>query len=214
MYLSKLTLNIEHPASKRALANYYEAHRLLWRGFPDKKDGGSPRVLFRVENSPAGYPPVVLVQSDLEPSWDPLLRDGVLSSAQAKEFSPQFTSGQRLRFRLRANPTKKITKESRSKDGTPRKRKPRVGLFGEEKQTAWLKRKAEAGGFCLLDVAISSHGTVTSRKPGWRIPITHHAVTFYGILEVRDPALFTDALRAGIGSAKAFGFGLLSLARA
>jgi CRISPR system Cascade subunit CasE len=37
-------------------------------------------------------------------------------------------------------------------------------------------------------------------------------VLFSGRLEVTDAALFRDALAKGIGSGKAFGFGLLSIA--
>ena len=40
------------------------------------------------------------------------------------------------------------------------------------------------------------------------------AVRFDGLLAVTDPALFRNTLQTGIGSAKAFGFGLLSLAPA
>jgi CRISPR system Cascade subunit CasE len=38
-------------------------------------------------------------------------------------------------------------------------------------------------------------------------------VDFEGILEVTDPEEFAAAVTAGIGPAKAFGFGLLSVAR-
>jgi CRISPR system Cascade subunit CasE len=43
--------------------------------------------------------------------------------------------------------------------------------------------------------------------------MTHLAVQFDGVLEVTDPAKFLETVRQGIGSAKGFGFGLLSLAR-
>jgi CRISPR system Cascade subunit CasE len=38
-----------------------------------------------------------------------------------------------------------------------------------------------------------------------------HAVQFDGVLTVTDAAEFADGIRGGIGSAKAFGFGLLSI---
>jgi CRISPR system Cascade subunit CasE len=38
----------------------------------------------------------------------------------------------------------------------------------------------------------------------------HHAVEFEGVLAVTDPATFAQAFTHGIGSAKAFGFGLLA----
>ena len=46
-------------------------------------------------------------------------------------------------------------------------------------------------------------------KPGARG--TLHAIEFKGELAVRDAALFRATVAAGVGSAKAFGFGLLAL---
>lgn len=42
--------------------------------------------------------------------------------------------------------------------------------------------------------------------------ISLYAVRFEGILTVTDPDTFRTTVATGIGSAKAFGFGLLSLA--
>jgi CRISPR system Cascade subunit CasE len=44
------------------------------------------------------------------------------------------------------------------------------------------------------------------------MPLRFGAVLFEGRLEVTDRELFLTALREGIGSGKAFGFGLLSVA--
>jgi CRISPR system Cascade subunit CasE len=44
--------------------------------------------------------------------------------------------------------------------------------------------------------------------------LTHQAVLYVGALAVRDNTAFLQAYKKGIGSGKAFGFGLLSLARA
>jgi CRISPR system Cascade subunit CasE len=43
---------------------------------------------------------------------------------------------------------------------------------------------------------------------------THVPVLFEGVLRVNDPAKLIEAVRNGIGSAKGYGFGLLSLAPA
>ena len=40
------------------------------------------------------------------------------------------------------------------------------------------------------------------------------AIDYEGLLEVRDPAVFTTALAQGIGKAKAFGCGLMLIRRA
>ncbi len=43
-------------------------------------------------------------------------------------------------------------------------------------------------------------------------PGLHSAVEFEGVLTVTDPAKFHETFTRGIGSAKAFGFGLLVIA--
>ena len=57
-------------------------------------------------------------------------------------------------------------------------------------------------------------GTVGRKLYGHRHDITHFAVKFEGELVVTDPTRFAETLKNGIGSAKGFGFGLLSVARA
>ena len=44
-------------------------------------------------------------------------------------------------------------------------------------------------------------------------PHTHYTADFSGMLSVCEVSRFEGAFVAGIGSAKAYGFGLLSLAR-
>ncbi|MEV5086000.1 type I-E CRISPR-associated protein Cas6/Cse3/CasE, partial [Streptomyces sp. NPDC056159] len=54
-----------------------------------------------------------------------------------------------------------------------------------------------------------SHSTV---QGGRRAPVSLVTVTFDGRLEVTDPQLLRRALTQGIGKAKAYGCGLLTLA--
>ena len=84
-------------------------------------------------------------------------------------------------------------------------------LYQEEEQLAWLHRKGEAAGFTVLDCRISAVERQVSRKQGKTL--VHQAVLFDGRLQVTDPLVFRQAVEQGIGSAKGFGFGLLSLAR-
>jgi len=204
MYLSKLTLN-PSPACRqvlRDLANPYEMHRTILRAYPGREDGGPGRVLFRLEPPTPGQPPVVLVQSDKPPKWDAL--DAVsdyLLSAEAKEFTPSLTVGRRLRFRLHANPTVK-------RDGK------RHGLPDDQAQQDWLLRKGRAGGFRPLDFTVRRSTKLTSRRSSDNGPTReiHLAVDYEGILEVTDAGAFAKALAAGIGPAKGYGFGLLSVA--
>jgi CRISPR system Cascade subunit CasE len=87
-----------------------------------------------------------------------------------------------------------------------------------------LERKADAAGFKLRRVR-SSAGSVPAvdvrpeaNQLGWRYSddgrkrLQFGAVLFEGELSVSDAARFRQALASGIGSGKAYGFGLLSIA--
>lgn len=215
MFLSKLWLNPHHPNVRRDLANVYELHRTLLKTFPDRDAGGPGRVLFRVELGLGGNrEPVVLVQSEYRPEWSRLAEGFRPAPVKALD-DVAFHPGQRLRFRLRANPTKRLRTTSVGRDGKavdPKWIGQRVGLLREDEQEGWLKRKAESLGFRLLDVQLVPDGNVLARKD--KSTLTLAAVTFEGSLEVVNPVCFLQAWHTGIGSGKAFGFGLLSLAGA
>lgn len=198
-------------------------------------------VLFRVETDDKSRLVKVYVQSLAEPDWSFLdgLNDYLCDSTEAlayehKDIWPawqKLQSGQILSFRLRANPTKRIAKE-----GDPLKGK-RVQLQREDDQIAWLLRKGREmgtdmpGGFDLLmkkvkdghgneflvpRVHVISEGKYTGRKKDAAIErsTTHFAAHFEGLLQVTDADAFLQTLIRGIGSGKAFGFGLLSIAPA
>jgi CRISPR system Cascade subunit CasE len=218
MYLSRLILNPRSRQVRSEISNPYEMHRTLMRAFPERLPEAE-RVLFRLDADPRSGRLTLLVQSLMEPDWSWLAEPRPQSYLQptgepnpgVKSFQPQFDPGQRLVFRLRANPTVK-------RDGR------RLGLLREEDQRAWLARKAAQGGFTVLSADLRTEGLEKGRiqRPADRSPIgqgeSHRlsmlAVRFDGLLQVSDPARFLDTLQTGIGSGKGLGFGLLSLARA
>lgn len=217
IWLSKLPL---YPRSRhvlRDLRNPYEMHRTLMSAFPDRIEGGAGSVRFRVEpfDKRSGETPIiVLVQSEKEPDWANLPSDYLTETATTKLLSGfNFQVGDRFRFRLRANPTKRLRRSSVGPDGQPidpRWEGKRIGLRKEEDQIAWLARKGEASGFRILAVKVDPEHRDRSRK-GNEIWITQTAALFEGVLEVISPKSFESAFRQGIGSAKGFGFGLLSI---
>lgn len=199
MFLSCLDLD---PSPTRRLtrlwlANPYRIHQRLCLAF---REPG--RVLFRMEERPNLR---LLVQSPTEPDWGAAFADHpVLSSPpRCKPFDPAEAVGRRLRFRLRANPTVK-------REGC------RHALVDEEDQHAWLIRKGEQGGFVPSTVAVRGGMMQVSSKGRHRggDRQLHFAVEFEGLLRVVAADPFADAVRHGIGSGKAYGFGLLSLAPA
>ena len=212
MYLSRLILNPRSRRAQREIADPYQMHRSLMRAFPDDLKESDERVLFRLDADTRGGAPTVLLQSWLEPSWDWLDDEGargyLLRPPETKAFDLRLAAGQVLAFRLRANPTVK----RKFDDGDHK----RVGLYREEEQIEWLKRKGEQGGFRLLAARAGSESRVGGviRRDGENKPhkLTLLAVQFDGLLQVTDPDRLRETVRQGIGSGKGLGFGLLSLA--
>ena len=230
MYLSKLVLNPRHDQAQRDLAAPYELHRTLGRAFPQattthyRQECG---VLFRIEPpSPSGA--VVLVQSGAEPDWQKLVPGYALRTDGPKPFAPTLQVGQQLRFRLVANPVRRTRREG--SDG--KSRVHRIPLIhggpnaaGHPTYWEWLERQGREHGF-EVDLARTQDTPVQSgtgprgtpgsggNTPGGKRAQVHVGIRFDGVLAVREPAALAAVLRDGFGPAKAYGFGLISLAPA
>jgi CRISPR system Cascade subunit CasE len=205
MYLSKIHIPWQQAQ------NPYQLHQALWRLFPGLDDA-EREFLFRVEQQQKGVGAQVLLQSSVKPQ----------SSEQSpailalREYALNIQNGQRLRFRLRANPIKTIKDSSKGtveKKGKTFTKTVRVPLLHEEQQQAWLERKLQT--FVQLDSLIVQPEPVLyfrkAKEEGRSGKI--QTVMFDGILTVTDAVVFTSQISKGIGPAKAFGCGLISLAR-
>jgi CRISPR system Cascade subunit CasE len=237
MFLSRLILNSRSRAARRDLGDCHDLHRTIMSAFPQAQsnDAGARAqfdVLFRIDIDRRTGKVVLLVQSSLQPDWSKLPPDYLLD-AHGETDNPACKSidetygalqmGTRLRFRLRANPTRKIETKS-APDGRKRNGK-RVELYKEEDQIAWLQRKAENAGFRLLGVRINPDALNLRAAPenkasgqrnhkGQKQGLTFGSVLFEGELAITDMEKFQAALASGIGPGKAYGFGLLSITRA
>ena len=197
-------------------------------------------VLYRVEQMRDGV--VVLVQSSHNPDWARLPQGYLLATPATKSLTALYATlqpGMELAFRLHANPTRRIS--DRNQTQAAQWRGKRVNLTHEPDQIDWLHRKGAASGFTLLtvrarpaglpvsqllphssDAAANAPSDVTDARarPGALVTgrrastgsLTFGSVTFDGRLRVTDPDLFLAALQQGLGSGKAYGFGLLSIA--
>jgi CRISPR system Cascade subunit CasE len=223
IYLSRLMLNPWSRAVQRDLANCQDMHRTLLSAFGESEVSVRRMfgVLYRVE--PTQRTLRVLVQSRAKPDWG-TLRPGYLvadeDSAICRRVDDVYARlqvGQSLRFRLRANPTKRLLGPPQG-IGTHARGK-RVDLRREEDRLAWLARKAERGGFSLLTVhtapaVLNARANAEPRQVGWsgEGKMIFGAAVFEGVLRITDTDRFGMSLADGIGSAKAYGFGLLSIA--
>lgn len=190
--------------------NPYQFHQALWKLFPGYEDAERD-FLFRVEQFQSGVGAQVLLQSAIKPEGN---QQSPMLLAQ-REFALSIPSGQRLRFRLRANPIKTIKDSSKGtvmKKGKTFTKTVRVPLLHEEQQQVWLERKLQD--FAQLETLIVQPEPVTYfRKAKEDRSGKIQTVLFDGIMTVTDPAEFEAQVLQGIGPAKAFGCGLLSVAR-
>ncbi len=210
LYLSKLVLNARNPAVTKEVNNPYQIHRTIMRAFPVdlSKD---ERILFRVEEKPHLS---ILVQSTICPDWEPIVnKEGyVLAEPTIKDLSGlTFQRGAIYRFRLRANPSKKI----KDKAGKTHESK-RVGIYNDTECTAWLERKGVSAGFSLivdsLIIKSAPYRTIFIHTANKTQKATINMVDFDGLLRAEDPRLLKQHISIGIGPAKGFGCGLLSAA--
>jgi len=207
----------------------YELHRDLSRALGKRDTAG---YLFRTDIDRSERPPkrVVLVQSRAPGEWGTL--GDKLALLEVRKRKWELERSQRYRFFLRANATR--AKKARLHELANVRGKPfrdergkRVAVRGEAELFAWLGRQGVAHGFRCVETSFPQEDGPPALVPAVRILPErdvewrgngkrgrHAGVDFEGLLEVRDAGRMALALQSGIGPAKAFGFGLLSLAPA
>jgi len=223
--LSRLRLHPRDPLVIRDLGDVVALHRTVMRAFP-QHDGVDPRaafgVLFRNESAlrrdvdRVGLPHELLVQSLVAPDWSQLPEGYVLNAdvRDAGGLLDAMADGRRLRFRLLGNATRKTALPRPGRERPRHSR--RVPLGSDDALRAWLENRADDAGFALLG---GLGGLRIDVLPPLRQQVRAGGVTvrpvlYEGQLQVRDPDAFRNALRNGIGPAKAYGCGLLSIAPA
>jgi len=266
LYLSRLILNPRNSLVQKDVRDCHKMHCRAMSGFPklEKKESEENKarekygVLYRVDWQPKHKCLMLLVQSNIAPMWDALPGDYLRQDTeklnpawrQVDEKFAALRTGDRLKFRLRANPTCRIgkTKVDNKLCGK------RVEIYDEAKRLAWLERKAHDGGFELMQLATKERlvpCVQVAPEPkitGWRPKenrqsrretegsgdvkagvaedeiilsrkedapdLRFGSVVFEGMLQITEVKIFLRTLRAGIGTGKAYGFGLLSIAPA
>ncbi|MGW1711524.1 type I-E CRISPR-associated protein Cas6/Cse3/CasE [Streptomyces sp. NPDC002206] len=206
-----------------------EGPRVLWR----LDQNARAEVLLYIV-SPARPDLTHLVE---QAGWPAAATDPETPGWQTRPYAPfldRLTAGESWAFRLTANPVHHI----RRKADEPKKR---TAHLNPVHQMAWLLDRQERGGFRILEKPDGKRllpGGTTFKKyehPGDQYELTVRdkrdlsfdksrsagtrgrsvslvTVTFDGRLEVTDPAALRSTLTQGIGKAKAYGCGLITLA--
>ena len=203
-HLTQVTLDFATAAGLR-LRDCYDWHQAVWKAFPGR-DGEQRDFLTRLDRRREGFRLLMVSPTQpVRPDWCPADTE----SWKTKPIPETYFTRKRYAFQLCANPTKKVASKT---DGTVTKNGRRVPLGKREELVEWIRRKGEQGGFTVVEAALRtfSRGREYFDKNGRQG--LHSAVEFQGVLTVTDPAKFHETFTRGIGSAKAFGFGLLVIA--
>lgn len=203
LHLTQILVSYEDAVRLLRIRDTYDWHQRVWQAFGGR-DGQERDFLIRVDRKEESYRVLILSRSSpTKPNWCPTDCFGT------KLVPEDYFTRSHYRFRLLANPTRKIRSD---KSGERTKNGRRVPITQRKELIDWLQRKAAVGGFTVNSDSLrtiprgreyfhkaDSHGT-------------HTAVEFQGELIVTDSQQFRTAVANGIGSAKAFGFGLLVIA--
>lgn len=223
MFLSKIQLNPRRLQAQRLLSDRRALHAAVLAGLPEQPvlepAPGQPRVLWRLDMDQP-HQPVVLTVTGTRPDFTHLAEQGGWPGAEVPFAVRDYTrlldrlaAGQTYRFRLTANPT-----HSPKLGNPPQDRGKRLAHVTHAQQLGWLTDRVEALGVDLPelahggapDVLVTGRAKVFFRHDKGRV--TLGVVTFDGRLQVSDPDRLRTALVSGIGPAKAYGCGLLTLA--
>ena len=215
--LTRIRLHRASSDVMRSVSDPVDLHRKVMAGF-GQVNGSSARealgVLWRFEFD-ANQRPILTIQSNTGGDWSAL--DPFVESIDHKDIDPVLDAlhaGQNLRFLLRANATRKIN--TKSGPDEVRRNGQRVPLRSPDKARDWLVRHGEVAGFGVVEgpgaPAVDIRSEAPNRGRRGSGVVTVEATRFEGLLTVTEPVKLAQAVRIGIGPAKAFGCGLLSLA--
>ncbi|MBS3976179.1 MAG: type I-E CRISPR-associated protein Cas6/Cse3/CasE [Syntrophomonadaceae bacterium] len=213
MYLSRIPLNVKRRDTMQALASPHVFHSEVELSFQRRMDDEHKRMLWRVDYF--GEMCYLLVLTADLPEFNHIANKFGYGQWEHKNYNPllaRLEQGQFWRFRLRANPVHSSFAEKNEKSN-------RGKVFAhvtQQQQKQWLTDRAQAYGFSLQENAFDV--VHTEWKKFYKTKGKSHGITlriadFEGILTISDIDSFRNALIHGIGRAKAYGCGLLTLAR-
>ena len=231
MYFSLITPDPDRmrEAIHQRLHGPYADHQWLWHWFPAER-GVSRDFLFRRYEDQSQVRYYVVSQRP------PVQQSGAWQT-QTRDYAPQLKVGEHLTFDLRANPTvrhghggtskrhdvvmnakKKLLAEhglTRWQDWQGSDR-PAVQDVIQSACAHWLIQRSERLGFSInvQKLQVQAYATHQERQQHKQRELQFSTVDLAGELTVTDVACFQTALMNGIGSAKAFGCGLLLVRRA
>lgn len=214
MYLTHMPLNPDRRSTRELLASPQRLHAAVLSAFVPGT-GATGRILWRLD-SRARHRLDLYIVSPVSPSLEAMADQAgwpsqpVWRTADYVPFLNALEGSQEWVFRLRANPVRSIR-------GPSGGRGKRVALLDEASQGEWLQERAASHGFEVSMGSLGPNLRVTERRTerfrrGGSGQVTLGTTAFEGVLRILDPTALRTALTYGIGSAKGYGCGLMTLA--
>lgn len=236
MYLSRIALNGARINTHRLLASPYKLHAAVEAAFPPDsvRKNTDGRILWRLDSVMQPRETWLYVVSPEKPDFTHIVEQAGWPSHpewQTTDYGPRLDKiavGQRWAFRLRANPVRTV-KEDKGKNPNPEVIGKVLGHVTVAQQLQWLIDRADGHGFSLVNTDMDGKTEDGVSVPIPACQITQRAVQRFehrgarvtlstaqydGVLEVTDANCFRKTLGFGLGRAKSFGCGLLTIATA
>jgi CRISPR system Cascade subunit CasE len=190
---------------------------------PSHSDG--PRVLWRIDRNSRAET-YLYIASPATPDLTHLVEEAGWPETgrwQTQDYEPllsRLAKGDTWAFRLTANPVHSIRRTA----AEPTKVTAHIG---RRHQADWLLKRQESAGFAVIgkspeqrlhaeldqhELVVHDQRQLEFTKAGQRQPVTLVTATFDGRLQITDPDAFRRTLTHGLGKAKAYGCGLMTLA--
>ena len=220
MYLTRFALNPARRGSRKLLTSPHAMHAAVLSAFaPDATAPGtvdSGRVLWRVDRREDAST-LLYIASPSPPDLTHLVEQAGWPTTQTwdtRDYRPlldRLTEGQHWGFRLTANPVRHVRTNSKEIRTKPR------GHVTADQQVGWFLARTEALGINVTpgqdgSPTVLVHDRRTMRFTRNGSTVTLVTATFDGVLQITDPVLLRAALVHGVGRAKGYGCGMLTLA--
>jgi CRISPR system Cascade subunit CasE len=222
MFMTRIALNSRRRGAIKLLSNRHAMHAAVMSSFsheaPTESDSG--RVLWRVDQD--GHSVDLLIVSPTKPCLTHVVEQAGWTTENAwvtRDYTPfldSITDGDNYVFRLSANPTYRFTDEKGHKSI--------VGHKTVEHQRRWLVEKSDQHGFAIapsssaldrdgvtpaLQLELGDRDRTRFRREEGRVTLV--TVSYEGLLTVTDVESFRRMLGHGLGRAKGYGCGLMTV---
>lgn len=226
MYLTRFRVNTQRVTARRLLSSPQMLHAAVLASFaePPPQPADGPRVLWRLDRNSDTETHLYIVSPD-QPDLTHLVEQAGWPTTgrwKALEYAPflsRLRAGDQWAFRLTANPVHSIRRTSEE----PTKVTAHITA---RHQMQWLLDRQEKAGFTIVEkpsehrrmdddvheLIVHNRRQLTFKKKGNAQPVSLATATFDGKLQVTDPDALRRTLTYGLGRAKAYGCGLMTLA--